>query len=152
MGWATTAEAAGVLLVVVVVVPLLWLALRRRWLDRRGGLFECARRVDIGGPRERWSLGFARYNGEDLEWFRAISLSLHPRVRLVRRATVALETRDPGQAEALTLYAGQRVVRLQATPETGEPGIHELAMDAGAATGLLAWLEAAPPSVGRFRQ
>lgn len=151
MDWGIAAEAAGALVLIALIAPLLWLALRRRWLDRQGGLFECGRRVDVGSPRERWSLGFARYNGEDLEWFRAISLSLQPRVRLRRRATVALDTRAPGQSEVRGLFADQRVVRLQASRESGGSGVYELAMDSGAATGLLAWLEAAPPSEGRFR-
>jgi hypothetical protein len=48
--------------------------------------------------------------------------------------------------EAVSLYAGQRIVRID-TASDGEPQTRELAMSQESLTGLLSWLEAAPPGV-----
>src|SRR5918993_219486 len=56
-----------------------------------------------------------------------------------------LETRDPDPVEAVALSSDQTVVRVQAP---GRPGqVLELAMSAESLTGLLSWLESAPPGV-----
>jgi hypothetical protein len=46
----------------------------------------------------------------------------------------------------VSLYAGQRVVRIE-TSTTDRPHAYELAMSGESLTGLLSWLEAAPPGV-----
>ena len=59
-----------------------------------------------------------------------------------------LETRDPDPIEAVALSSDQTVVRV-AVP--GQPDqFWELAMSAESLTGLLSWLEAAPPGIRRF--
>jgi hypothetical protein len=60
-----------------------------------------------------------------------------------------LETRDPDAVEAVALYAEQRIVRFEIA-EPNEPEQWELAMSPDSLTGLLSWLEAAPPGVSRL--
>ncbi len=141
-----------VVVVVLLLVALLAAAalaalpLRRRWLARDGGLFECSVRLKTGTPGAGWVLGMARYNAEVLEWFRFFSYSSRPRASFVRDDVRVLNNRDPDPVEAVALYAGQRVVELveQGPGEVaGRPW--ELAMAADSLTGFLSWLEAAPP-------
>lgn len=144
----------GWLLVLVVVLlaallaaaALVALPLRRRWLAREGGLFECSVRLHTSTPGAGWALGMARYNAEMLEWFRFFSYSSKPRKSFLRSEVRVLANRDPDAVEALALYTGQRVVEIdeQGPTEThGQPW--QIAMGADSLTGFLSWLEASPP-------
>ena len=145
MDWLGVLE--GVLLVLVLAaLPLVLFALRRRWLARRGSLFECGLRLSTRGaragtPGAGWALGVARYSGDRLEWFRVFSLAFRPRLSLTRHGTTVVETRAPDEAEVSALYGNQRVVVLA----DGDGRQFELAMKGATITGLLSWLEAAPP-------
>lgn len=135
----------GVVLLLCVIVPLVWWYARRTWLGRSGGVFACE--LNLGDSEHpRWVLGLARYSGEHLEWFRAMSLRLRPQYAFRRSSTSARGIGSTKEAESL----GQLVLRLEASA-AGEPQIWEIATDVDSATGLLAWLEAAPPSVDRFK-
>ena len=149
MGWEIIAELVIGILLLACLVPLIWLFARRRWLSRQGGIFDCGLKLPQSG---RWSLGVARYQGEDLEWFRALSLSLRPRVRFRRTLTTVLSQRNAEPGEIDVLYGTPRVVRLESTELVGGQHSWELAMAPESTTGLLSWLEAAPPGVGRFQQ
>ncbi len=141
-------QAAEVLLITVgavLALALAWLFLRRRWLSRTGGTFACSRRRDLSTPGSRWVLGVARYREHELQWFPAVSMSLWPTQRFDRAHVRAGDQRRPLPEEAGPLYQSQRVLRLD-----GPSGGVELAMDAGSLTGLLSWLEAAPPGM-RYR-
>lgn len=141
--WYVGGEVVA-LVVVLLVLPLAVLALRRRWLARQGGTFECSLRLRTVVPGAGWALGVARYNEEDLEWFRFFSYSLAPRMRFVRSSVTVLESREPDAVEAVSLYVGQRIVRMETTGDRGtEPW--DLAMSGESLTGMLSWLEAAPP-------
>lgn len=129
---------------VLVAGALCWLYLRRRWLSRTGGTFACSLRQHPGSDG-RWVLGVARYRDHQLQWFPAFSLSFWPSRRFDRDTVRAEQQRRPNQHEAGLLYDAQRIVALQA-PSGGV----ELAMAAESATGLLSWLEAAPPGM-RYR-
>lgn len=138
-------QAAEALLITVGVVLLLSVAglyLRRRWLSRSGGTFACSMRRDLSTPSSRWVLGVARYREHHLQWFPAFSLSLWPAKRFDRAHVRAGEQRRPLPQEAGPVSAGQRILRLD-----GPSGGVELAMDVGSLTGLLSWLEAAPPGM-----
>lgn len=135
----------GVGLLLCVAVLLVWWVARRAWLARSGGVFACE--LNLGdATHPRWSPGLARYSGEYLEWFRVVSLRLRPWCSFRRSTTTARGASSTRDAERL----GQQVLQLEATT-SGEPQTWELAMDVNSATGLLAWLEAAPPSVDRFK-
>jgi len=142
--WYVGGEAVA-LLVVVLLLPVLLLALRRRVLAREGGTFECALRLGITTPRSGWVLGVARYNEEKLEWFRFFSFWPGPRKTFYRFDVTVVHDREPNAVEAGALYVGQRIVALQATE--ADPQVWELAMSGESLTGLLSWLEAAPPGV-----
>lgn len=150
MGWDVWAELVVGTMLLACLIPLVWLFARRRWLSRQGGIFDCALKSPQRGGR--WALGAARYQGEDLEWFRALSLSLRPKVRFRRTGTSALSQREAEAGEIEVLYGTPRVVRLESAEPVGGQHSWELAMAPESTTGLLSWLEAAPPGVGRFRQ
>ena len=139
-------DAAEVVLVAIgaaLLLSIAWLWLRRRWLSRAGGTFACSLRRESSTPGSRWVLGVARYRASELQWFPSFSLSLWPSQRFHRTQVRAGEQRLASPAEAeLLLYDEQRILALE-----GPPGGVELAMAAGSLTGLLSWLEAAPPGM-----
>lgn len=143
-------DAWWLALIVVVAVVLLCagllggLAGRRRLLARDGGAFECSVRLRTSTPGAGWVLGLARYRDAELQWFRIFSYSARPRRRFVRAAVRVVETRAPDPVEAVALYAGQQVLVLE-EPGSGVSRRTELAMSQDSMTGLLSWLEAAPP-------
>ena len=145
-GWLLI--ASGVLLVALLAVAaLVALPLRRRWLAREGGLFECS----VTAPGGGWTLGMARYNAETLEWFPFFSYSLRPRKSFLRDEVRVVTSRDPDAAEALALYAGQRVVELEErVPGAPDSRRWAIAMADDSLTGFLSWLEAAPPRPPRI--
>lgn len=154
LAWA---ELIALVVALLLLTPLVWLFLRRRWLARQGNMFECSLRFNTPTPGTGWVLGVARYSEENLEWFRVFSLSFQPRMRFNRPRTRALEERSPTSAESVLLFDGQHIVSLsvvegerdlpdQPLPrKAARPGEWELAMSEGALTGLRSWLEAAPP-------
>ena len=144
-GWWYVGVEVVLALVAFLVLALVTLALRRRWLARQGGTFECSLRLRSTAPGSGWALGVARYNDENLEWFRFFSVSHAPRKIFLRHDVNVLESREPTEVEAMSLYAGQRIVRIETNGVRQETW--ELAMSAGSLTGLLSWLEAAPPGV-----
>ena len=73
--WSWTAIAVG-LLVACLLIPVVWLIVRRRWLAGRGRVFECSLKRPDGG----WTLGVARFRG-DVVWHQRNRR--HERVRLV---------------------------------------------------------------------
>ncbi len=143
MGGLGIAEGVAVVLV-LLLVPVALLVARRRWLSRQGGLFDCSVRLSTATPGGGWMLGVARYTGDNLEWFRAFSLSLRPRVVLPRSQSRAGQQRDPDPIEAVVLYDQQRIVRM----ELADGRSWEIAMPPASLTGLLSWLESAPPGAG----
>lgn len=139
------AEIVAVL-VLLLVLALVLLSLRRAWLSRQGGTFECALRLGDARPGVGWALGVARYNSERLEWFRYFSFSTRPRKTFYRSELSVMDDREPDPVEAGSLYAGQRIVHMQTVTKDGEETL-ELAMSGESLTGMLSWLEAAPPGV-----
>lgn len=146
-GWVGVVQILG-FCVVLIALSLIMLALRQRWLNRMGGNFECSLRLRVTTPGAGWVLGVCRYSEGILEWFRFFSYSPKPRLVFARSELRVLETRDPDPIEAVALSSDQTVVRV-AVP--GQPDqFWELAMSAESLTGLLSWLEAAPPGIRRF--
>jgi hypothetical protein len=143
--WLVGSEAVAAV-VLLLVLALVVLAARRRWLARQGGTFECSLQLRQSLPGSSWALGVARYNEENLEWFRFFSYSATPRKVFPRAAVNVVDNREPTEAEAASLYAGQRIVSIETI---GDSGVEtwQLAMSGESLTGLLSWLEAAPPGV-----
>jgi hypothetical protein len=147
-GWLGVVQILGVL-AGLLAASILLLAGRRRWLNRLGGTFECSLRLRMRTPGAGWVLGVGRYSEGILEWFRYFSYSLRPRMVFPRRSIRVLETRMPNPVEAVALNADEKVVRLEMQDGRAETQ-WELAMSEESVTGLLSWLEAAPPGVRRF--
>jgi hypothetical protein len=147
-GWLGVVEILGVL-IGLVAISLLMLAVRRRWLDRLGGTFDCSLRLRMTTPGAGWVLGVGRYSEGILEWFRFFSYSLRPRMVFPRRNVRVLETRMPDPVEAVALNADEKVLRIEVHDGRAETE-WQLAMSEESLTGLLSWLEAAPPGVRRF--
>jgi hypothetical protein len=147
-GWLGVVEVLGVL-AVLLALSVLMLAVRRRWLNRLGGTFSCSLRLRMRTPGVGWVLGVGRYSEGILEWFRYFSYSLRPRMVFPRRNVRVLETRMPDPVEAVALNADEKVLRIEMQDGHTETQ-WELAMSEESLTGLLSWLEAAPPGVRRF--
>jgi hypothetical protein len=159
-GWLSAAEVIG-LIVLLLALCVVGFAVRGRWLARNGGTFECSMRrlhhnIDhnMAGPSEptttpstNWVLGVARYSGDYLEWFRFFSLAWWPKHSFPRSEVSVLGHRAPTETEAVALYADQEVVTV--CTGSGESSEHrDLAMTADSFTGMLSWLESAPPGIG----
>lgn len=144
MDWLVGIEVLFAVLIALLVIPLVGLYVRRRWLSTKGGVFDCALRLHHTGPGTGWATGVARYDGEKLEWYRTFSFSVRPRLVLQRDTTSAVGLRGPDAAEAVVLFGDDQVIRLTSSVprHTRE---WELAMSPASVTGLQSWLEAAPP-------
>ena len=104
-------------------------------------------RLDPSTPGAGWAIGVGRYSEGSLQWYRFFSYSPRPRKQFVRDGLRVVQTRDPDPVEAVALDRDQRVVRV--VTRGGTPEEWELAMSPDSVTGLLAWLEAAPPGARR---
>ncbi len=148
--WAAALDSFGSV-VLILLLPVVFLFARRRWLSRSGGTFECsvrfsaAARAGAKSSSRGWTLGLGRYSGDDLEWFRIFSFSPRPR-HVFSRSMRVLGRRTPHGAEAFSLYAGHLVADIALD---GERRV-ELAMSERALTGFMAWTEAAPPGHDRL--
>jgi hypothetical protein len=132
-------EAVGALVGLLVLLAL-GVVVRRRWLGRGVGTFDCSLRTTLDKTGKGWTLGVARYEADRIEWFRVFGVLLRPS-RVLRRADLAVaERRYPSGTEAFAVMSGFVIVRCS---YRGVP--LELAMSEQAYTGFASWLEAAPP-------
>jgi Protein of unknown function (DUF2550) len=169
VGGALALDAAWLFaaFLIILILAAVGIAARRFLLERGGGTVECGLRC---GPNGSWRLGVASYQREELNWFGALGLTMRPDVVFPRRDLTVVSRRLPTDAEAASLGPGMIVVECQLGEDSGQfslapdgapgpgpggalgplggpgpGGIIELAMGEEALTGLLAWLEAAPP-------
>ena len=140
MGGALALDAAWLFaaFLIILVLGAVGIAARRFLLERGGGTVECGLRRSPDGS---WRLGVASYQREELCWFGALGLTMRPDVVFPRRDLTVVSRRLPSDAEAASLGPGRIVVECK----FGEAGTVELALGEAALTGLLSWLEAAPP-------
>lgn len=131
--------------VLLALLGLFAFGMRRRLLQRSGGTFDCNLRWNAPETSavqngKGWAYGIARYNGDQIEWFRIFSYAPRPRRFLERNLIEVLERRAPEGEEELALLSDAVILAclLEGTRV-------ELAMSEDALTGFLAWLEAAPP-------
>ena len=155
MGGALALDAAWLFaaFLIILILAAVGIAARRFLLERGGGTVECGLRL---GPNGSWRLGLASYQREELNWFGALGLTMRPDVVFPRRDLTVVSRRLPTEAEAASLGPGMIVVECQLSEDSESPGLVlagtpgqnrtvELAMGEAALTGLLSWLEAAPP-------
>ena len=94
-----------------------------------------------------WQMGVCRYQDNDLEWFRLMSLSVRPKHRFKRHSLELLGRRKPTEAEAVKVQPDVVIVELK---YEGRDVL--LAMKFDAYTGLSSWLEAGPViGIGTWR-
>lgn len=94
-----------------------------------------------------WQMGVCRYQDNDLEWFRLLSLSVRPRHRYKRSSLELLGRREPTESELVKVQPDVVIVELR---YEGYEVL--LAMNFDAYTGLSSWLEAGPViGVGTWR-
>jgi hypothetical protein len=139
---------------VLLVMAAAGIATRRFVLERRGATVECGLRKSRGS----WRLGVASYRLDEFCWFGVFGISMRPDEAFSRRDLAVVSRRPPTQAEVSILGPDRIVVECQLgeggsrpASASGEGGQDqperavELALGESALTGLLAWLEAAPP-------
>jgi hypothetical protein len=149
VGGALALDAAWLFaaFLVILILGAASIAARRFLLERGGGTVECGLRKGTGS----WRLGLASYQREELCWFGALGISMRPDEVFPRRDLTLVSRRLPSDAEAASLGPGMIVVECRLGQDRGSAGtpgpggIVELALGEAAFTGLLAWLEAAPP-------
>jgi hypothetical protein len=142
VGGALALDAAWLFaaFLIILILAAVGIAARRFLLERGGGTVECGLRI----PNGSWRLGLASYQREELNWFGALGLTMRPDVVFPRRDLTVVSRRLPTEAEAASLGPGMIVVECRVGEDT-PGGTIELALGEAALTGLLAWLEAAPP-------
>ena len=92
-------------------------------------------------------MGVCRYQDNDLEWFRLLSLSVRPKHKFKRSSLELLGRRTPTEAESVKVQPDVVIVELR-----HEGQDLKLAMKFDAYTGLSSWLEAGPViGVGTWR-
>ncbi len=139
----------GVALIILVALAMLWLLVRHQLLLKRRGVFVCGFRT-LGAQESgeqkagRWMLGLAQYAAGNFEWYRPINPLILPSVVLPRSALEMVEHHRPTPADRIPFLLSHEVVTLTSTV-TGKWSRCQIVIDQGVLTGLMSWLEAAPP-------
>ena len=162
MGEALALDAAWLFaaFLILLILAASGIAVRRFLLERSGARVECGLRR----PGGSWRLGLASYQLDEFYWYRVFGFSMRPQQAFPRRDLAVVARRPPTQEEVTILGPGRIVVECQlgangASGASGGPGgpggtdgdgtdgsgAVDLAMAESALTGLLVWLEAAPP-------
>ncbi|MGH3563476.1 MAG: DUF2550 domain-containing protein [Mycobacterium sp.] len=133
----------GVLLGAVVALSY------RLWKLRQGGTAAIMRDIPaVGG--HGWRHGVIRYRGGEAAFYRLSSVRLWPDRRLVRRG-VEIVSRRPPRGDEFDIMTDEIVVlELRDTTQDRRWGF-EIALDRGARTAFLSWLESRPSPRARRR-
>ena len=138
MGAAMSVMVAlvGVLLVAVLVLSY------RLWNLRQGGTAAILRDMPaVGG--HGWRHGVVRYRGGEARFYRPSSIRLWPDRRLGRRGLEIISRRPPHGDESDIM--SEEIVVLELRDTSQEPHLgYELALDRGARTAFLSWVESRP--------
>jgi hypothetical protein len=139
LGEALALDAAWLFAAVLILLVLAasGIAARRFVLERHGATVECGLRL----PGGSWRLGVASYQGDEFCWYRVFGFSMRPGRAFARRDLSVVSRRPATATEMSVLGPGRVVVECQVAGS----GPVDLALGDPALTGLLAWLEAAPP-------
>lgn len=142
MGEALALDAAWLFagFLILLVLAASGIAVRRFLLERRGAQVECGLRR----PGGSWRLGLASYQLDEFCWYRVFGFSMHPEQAFPRRDLAVVARRAPTEEEVTILGPGRIVAECQLAG-SGGAGAVDLALAESALTGLLVWLEAAPP-------
>ena len=142
MGEALALDAAWLFaaFLILLVLAAAGIAARRFLLERSGATVECGLRRP--GPKSRsWRLGLASYQLDEFRWYGIFGISMRPEQTFPRRDLAVVARRPPTEEEVTILGPGRIVAECQ----LGASTTIDLALAESALTGLLAWLESAPP-------
>jgi len=139
LGEALALDAAWLFaaFLILLVLAAAGIAARRFLLERGGATVECGLRRRGGS----WRLGVASYQLDEFRWYRIFGLSMRPQQAFPRRDLAVVTHRPPTELEVSILGPGRIVAECQLAGS----GPVDLALAESALTGLLAWLESAPP-------
>jgi hypothetical protein len=139
-----------IMAVLVAVLLLAVLALSYRlWKLGQGGTAAILRDIPaVGG--HGWRHGVIRYKGGEADFYRLSSLRLWPDRRLSRRGLEIVSRRAPRGDEFDIMTAEIVVLELRDTGPDRRRG-YEMALDRGALTAFLSWLESRPSPRARRR-
>jgi uncharacterized protein DUF2550 len=146
LGEALALDAAWLFaaFLIVLVVAASGIAARRFLLERGGATVECGLRR----PGGSWRLGIASYQLDEFSWYRIFGFSMRPEVVFLRRDLAVVARRPLTEEEVTVLGPGRLVAECQLTGSGGVTSV-DLALAESALTGLLVWLEGAPPGSHR---
>jgi hypothetical protein len=139
-----------VMAVLVAVLLLIVVALSYRlWKLRQGGTAAIMRDIPaVGG--HGWRHGVVRYRGGEAAFYRLSSVRLWPDRRLSRRGVEIVSRRSPRGDEFDIMTDEIVVLELHDTTQVRRWG-YEIALDQGALTAFLSWLESRPSPRARRR-
>jgi hypothetical protein len=140
----------GLMVALVAVLLLAVVALTYRlWKLRQGGTAAILRDIPaVGG--HGWRHGVIRYRGDEARFYRLSSLRWWPDRRLSRRGLEIVSRRGPRGDEFDIMTAEIVVLELRDTGLDRRRG-YEMALDRGALTAFLSWLESRPSPRARRR-
>ena len=137
-----------VMAVLVGVLFLLVLALiYRLWKLRQGGTAAILRDIPATGG-QGWRHGVVRYRGGEAGFYRLSSLRWWPDRRLSRRGIEIVSRRSPRGDESDIMTEEIVILELRDTGSDRRQG-YEVALDRGALTAFLSWLESRPSRARR---
>ena len=133
----------GVLLLIVLALII------RLWNLGQGGMAAILRDIPaVGG--HGWRHGVLRYRGDEARFYRLSSLRLWPDRRLGRRGLEVVSRRAP-RGDEFDLMTEETVVLELLDATADAPRGYELALDRGALTAFLSWVESSPSPRSRRR-
>lgn len=137
-----------VALIAVLLVAVVSLSYRL-WKLRQGGTAAIMRDMPaVGG--HGWRHGVIRYRGGEAAFYRLSSVRLWPDRRLSRRGVEIVSRRSPRGDEFDIMTDEIVVLELHDTTQDRRSGF-EIALDQGARTAFLSWLESRPSPRARRR-
>jgi len=140
---------AGMVVLVLVLGAAVLALSYRLWKLRRGGTAAIMRDIPaVGG--HGWRHGVIRYRGGEAAFYRLSSLRLWPDRRLGRRSVEIVARRAPRGDEFDIMTDEIVVLELRDATQDSRSG-YEIALDKGALTAFLSWLESRPSPRARRR-
>lgn len=139
-----------IMVALIAVLLLIVLALTiRLWNLGQGGMAAILRDLPaVGG--HGWRHGVLRYRGDEARFYRLSSLRLWPDRRLGRRGLEVVARRAP-RGDEFDLMTEETVVLELLDATADAPRGYELALDRGALTAFLSWVESRPSPRSRRR-
>jgi len=123
----------------LLIVPALII---RLWNLGQGGTAAILRDIPAAGGHG-WRHGVLRYRGDEAQFYRLSSLRLWPDRRLGRRGLEVIARRPP-RGDEFDIMTDETVV-LELRDSTGSLNRgYEVALDRGALTAFLSWVESRP--------